>query len=79
MREILVTAQVVCGTMGLSTATVKLIGPGGVQQVGTSVGTGPVDASYKAVDQIVKVVIRPLSAIEMSRLSEIIVDFAASS
>lgn len=65
--------------MGLSTATVKLIGPGGVQQVGTSVGTGPVDASYKAVDQIVKVVIRPLSAIEMSRLSEIIVDFAASS
>ncbi|CAM6087465.1 unnamed protein product [Calypogeia fissa] len=46
--------QVVCGTMGLSTATVKLIGPDGVQHVGTSVGTGPVDASYKAVDRIVK-------------------------
>lgn len=58
--------------MGLSTATVKLIGPDGVQQVGTSVGTGPVDASYKAVDMIVKVLLEPPVAFLTGRLIEII-------
>ncbi len=46
--------QVVCGTMGLSTATVKLVGLDGVQYVGSAMGTGPVDAAYKAVDTTVK-------------------------
>ena len=46
--------QVVCGTMGVSTATVKLAGPDGIQQVGSSMGTGPIDAAYKAVDSVVK-------------------------
>ncbi|GJN13829.1 hypothetical protein PR202_gb00576 [Eleusine coracana subsp. coracana] len=44
-----------CGTLGLSTATVKLIGPDGEEKVGCSVGTGPVDAAYKAVDQIIQI------------------------
>jgi 2-isopropylmalate synthase len=46
--------QVACGTMGLPTATVRLRGPGDVEVVQAAVGTGPVDAAYKAVDQVVK-------------------------
>jgi len=55
--------QVVCGTSGLSTATVKLEGPDGLQHIGMSVGTGPVDAAYKAVDTIVKA---PVTLLEYS-------------
>lgn len=47
--------QVTCGTLGLSTATVKLVSSDGSMQVACSVGTGPVDSAYKAVDMIVKV------------------------
>ncbi|KAL3512989.1 hypothetical protein ACH5RR_025706 [Cinchona calisaya] len=47
--------QVTCGTLGLSTATVKLVDADGKEHIGCSVGTGPVDAAYKAVDLIVKV------------------------
>jgi 2-isopropylmalate synthase len=47
--------QVVCGTMGMPTATVKLRGPDGVARVSSAVGTGPVDAAYKAVDSLVAV------------------------
>ncbi|KAL2506327.1 2-isopropylmalate synthase 2 [Abeliophyllum distichum] len=47
--------QVTCGTLGLSTATVKLIDANGEEHVACSVGTGPVDAAYKAVDLIIKV------------------------
>jgi 2-isopropylmalate synthase len=46
--------QVTCGTMGLPTATVRLRDPEGVIHVQATVGTGPVDAAYKAVDGIVK-------------------------
>ena len=45
--------QVVCGTMGMPTATVRLSGPGGTRYVQAAIGTGPVDAAYKAVDEIV--------------------------
>jgi 2-isopropylmalate synthase len=45
--------QVACGTMGMPTATVRLTGPDGVRHVRAAVGTGPVDAAYKAIDQIV--------------------------
>jgi 2-isopropylmalate synthase len=45
--------QVGCGTIGLPTATVRLRGPGGVEHVRASVGTGPVDAVFKAIDEIV--------------------------
>jgi hypothetical protein len=32
-----------------------LIGPDGEEKIACSVGTGPVDAAYKAVDQIIQV------------------------
>ncbi|KAL6847414.1 hypothetical protein ACP4OV_023267 [Aristida adscensionis] len=51
----LADVQATCGTRGLSTATVKLIGPGGEKKIGCAVGTGPVDAAYKAVDQIIQI------------------------
>jgi 2-isopropylmalate synthase len=47
--------QIVCGTTGLPTATVRLRDPDGALHVQACVGTGPVDASYKAIDAIVKV------------------------
>uniref|UniRef100_A0A804NYW2 2-isopropylmalate synthase n=1 Tax=Zea mays TaxID=4577 RepID=A0A804NYW2_MAIZE len=51
----LADVQATCGTLGLSTATVKLIGPDGEERIACSVGTGPVDAAYKAVDQIIQI------------------------
>ena len=50
----LVDIQVVCGTMGMPTATVKMSNQNGVEHVAAAVGTGPVDASYRAVDEIIK-------------------------
>jgi 2-isopropylmalate synthase len=46
--------QVGCGTMGMPTATVRLRGPDGQTHVRASVGTGPVDAAYKAIEGIVE-------------------------
>ncbi len=46
--------QVACGTMGMPTATVRLRGPQGELHVQACVGTGPVDATYKAIDAIVQ-------------------------
>lgn len=51
-------AQVTCGTLGLSTATVKLITSDGEEKIECSIGTGPVDAAYKAVDNIVQVIMQ---------------------
>jgi 2-isopropylmalate synthase len=45
--------QVACGTMGMPTATVRLQGPDGNQHIQAAIGTGPVDAAYKAIDAIV--------------------------
>ena len=50
----LLEAQVVCGTMGMPTATVKMRGPDGTEHIESVVGKGPVDACYKAVDKILK-------------------------
>jgi 2-isopropylmalate synthase len=47
--------QVTCGTMGLPTATVRLVKSAGETQIHAAVGSGPVDASYKAVDAIVQI------------------------
>lgn len=47
--------QVTCGTMGMPTATVRLRDPEGVLHEQAAIGTGPVDAAYKAIDGIVKV------------------------
>jgi 2-isopropylmalate synthase len=46
--------QVACGTMGMPTATVRLRGPDGKLQIQAAIGTGPVDATYKAIDAIVQ-------------------------
>jgi 2-isopropylmalate synthase len=46
--------QVACGTMGMPTATVRLRCPDGSLQVQAAVGTGPVDATYKAIEAIVR-------------------------
>src|SRR5512137_410355 len=46
--------QVSCGTLGMPTATVRLRGPDQVIHDFASLGTGPVDATYKAIDAIVK-------------------------
>ncbi len=50
----LIDIQVTCGTMGMPTATVKMRNADGEEVVHAAVGAGPVDASYKAVDAIVK-------------------------
>ena len=44
--------QVTCGTMGLPTATVRLLEEDGEVHISAAVGTGPVDAAYKAIDTI---------------------------
>jgi 2-isopropylmalate synthase len=46
--------QVTCGTMGMPTATVRLKGPDGKVHTHAAMGSGPVDAAYKAIDFIVK-------------------------
>jgi 2-isopropylmalate synthase len=46
--------QVVCGTMGMPTATVRLRGPDGTTYTHAAMGTGPVDAAYRAIDAIVQ-------------------------
>ncbi|GAX77806.1 hypothetical protein CEUSTIGMA_g5249.t1 [Chlamydomonas eustigma] len=51
----LLDLQVVCGTMGMPTATLQMKGPDGITRMGVGVGTGPVDAAYKAVDSLVRV------------------------
>jgi 2-isopropylmalate synthase len=48
--------QVTCGDQGLPMAGVRLIGPGGKTLIeGAALGTGPVDAVYKAINLCVKV------------------------
>lgn len=47
--------QVTCGTMGMPTATVRLRGPDGTIHTHVALGTGPVDATYKAIDAIVNI------------------------
>ncbi|MCL2447812.1 MAG: 2-isopropylmalate synthase [Polyangiaceae bacterium] len=47
--------QVGCGTQGMPTATVRLRAPDGRVHVHASVGTGPVDAAFKAIDALVRV------------------------
>jgi len=44
--------QVACGQPGMSTATVRLEGPGGTQTA-AAIGAGPVDAAFRAIDQLV--------------------------
>jgi len=45
--------EVSCGDHSLPTATVRLIGPDGHSLADAALGTGPVDAVYKAINRIV--------------------------
>jgi len=47
--------QVTCGDKGVPTAAVRLIGPDGKAKEDAALGTGPVDAVYKAINRIVRV------------------------
>ena len=47
--------QVTCGTMGMPTATVRLKGPDGKVHLHASMGSGPVDATYKAIRAIINI------------------------
>ncbi len=51
----LVKMQVMCGTAGIPTASVCLRGPDGNVQCEASMGNGPVDATYNAIDKIANV------------------------
>lgn len=68
--------QVTCGTMGLSTTTVKLVSIDGNTRVACSIGTGPVDSAYKAINLIVKVIGSSISA---CLISIYLVDFESFS
>ena len=55
--------QVSCGDHSVATATVRLAGPDGVSMADAALGTGPVDAIYKAINRLVGV---PNELIEFS-------------
>jgi len=55
--------QVFCGDQSVPTATVKLVGPDGRVLADAALGTGPVDAVYKAINRLVQV---PNELIEFS-------------
>ncbi len=46
--------QVTCGTIAMPTASVRLTDPDGNSHMAVAIGTGPVDAAYKAIDEIVE-------------------------
>lgn len=47
--------QTTTGLSGIPTATVKMMGPDAMERYVSATGTGPVDAVYKAIDQIMGV------------------------
>ena len=47
--------QVTCGNHLIPTATVRIIGPNGAIAETTATGTGPVDAAYKALNELIGV------------------------
>ncbi len=46
--------QVACGTLGMPTATVKITDQAGNETVHAAVGKGPVDATFRAIDAVIK-------------------------
>ncbi len=50
----MVGLQVACGSMGMPTATVRMNDPEGKAHTVAAVGSGPVDAVFKAIDKIVQ-------------------------
>jgi len=61
--------QVATSMAGMPTATVKMMGPDGVERYVACTGTGPVDAVYKAVDQITGVSVE-LETYQLTAVSE---------
>jgi len=61
--------QTTTGLSGIPTATVKMMGPDGVERYVSATGTGPVDAVYKAIDQIMGVSV-VLESYSMNSVSE---------
>jgi len=47
--------QVTCGDRGIPTAAIRLIGPDGQAVADAALGTGPVDAVYRAINRLVGV------------------------
>jgi len=47
--------QVSCGDRGIPTASVVITGPDGREQSDAALGSGPVDAAFKAIDKIINV------------------------
>src|SRR5690606_21689845 len=45
--------QVTCGSNGMPTATVRLVGPDGQKVTHAAIGTGPVHAGFRAIDEII--------------------------
>ncbi|MFO7179385.1 MAG: 2-isopropylmalate synthase [Pseudomonadota bacterium] len=45
--------QVTCGSNGMPTATVRLVGPDGQKVTHAAIGTGPVHAVFRAIDEII--------------------------
>ena len=56
------SVQISCGKPLTPTATVTLADPEGREFVACSIGTGPVDALYQAVNQIVDIENEPFPA-----------------
>jgi len=61
--------QISTGMSGMPTATVKMMGPDGVERYVAQTGTGPVDAVYKAIDTITGVRIS-LDSYQMNSVTE---------
>ena len=57
----LLDLQVTCGSPGMPTATVRMAGPEDEERIGVAVGTGPVDAVFRSIDQVIG---RPTKLIE---------------
>ncbi len=55
--------QVTCGTMGMPTATAKLVDTNSKEYIQAAVGTGPVDAAFRALDAVIR---QPNTLIEYS-------------
>lgn len=45
--------QVTCGSMGMATATIRLVGPDGNLHIKAATGSGPVHATYEAMDAVI--------------------------
>jgi 2-isopropylmalate synthase len=61
--------QVSTGLSGIPTATVKMAGPDGLERYVATTGTGPVDAVYKAIDQIMGVAVT-LESYQLTAVTE---------